>query len=301
MELIGREKALVSRGYSEEEVASLSYVSPEETRETVDRIIARITDGVHRVKNPSCVMIGGQPGSGKSTLMLRMKNSDEGSNSVTVAMDDYRSYHPRYLEIEEAIRKHWEGRTETDIDSAGNDIACFTQRFAGEAVDTVDGYLTSFSEDGAYNIIFEWAMKEPEEPLEFMRTIAERGYRIDVIFMAVPAEVSRNACVLRADIMNSKGHVFRRIPRDFHDLSVSSLPASCDVIYREGCAENGIIQGFSLLRRDDSVLWQNGFPGTPGPVYKECLESTEGLEGYINHPEEAGNSYNHEAAGLLDA
>ncbi len=299
MKFIGREKALVSRGYSEEEVAYLSYVTPNETRETVDRIIARITDGVQRVKKPSCVMIGGQPGSGKSTLMLRMNNSPEGRNSVTVAMDDYRSYHPRYLEIEESIRKHWVGRSENDTDSAGNDIACFTHRFAGEAVDMVDVYLTTFDEDGAYNIIFEWDMKEPEEPLEFMRTITERGYTVDVIFMAVPAGVSRRACVLRADIMNSKGHVFRRVPSDFHDLSVSKLPESCDTIYRDGYVRGRFIQNFTLLRRDDSVLWRNGFTGTPGPVYKDCLESTVGIEGYINHPEEAGKSYNHEAAGLL--
>ena len=300
MELIGREKALVSHGYSEREVIALSYVSPEDTREAVGRIISRITDGVTRVKEPSCVMIGGQPGSGKSTLMLRMKNSPEGHNSVTVAMDDYRSYHPRYLEIEDAIRSHWEGRTETDVDSAGNDIACFTQRFAGTAVDMVDEYLTTFDDNGAYNIIFEWAMKEPEEPLDFMRMIASRGYTTDVIFMAVPAEVSRDACVLRADIMNSQGHVFRRIPRDFHDLSVASLPDSADAIYRMGFVSEKIINNFYLLRRDDTVLWSSGYPGTPGPVFRECLESTEDLDDYINHPEEADNSYRHESAGLAD-
>lgn len=128
-------EALISRGYSREDVIKLSSYTDEDFNCLVDIAFDRISEDVVPVKNPVALFIGGQPGCGKSCLSMKIKK--EYSNVVEIGIDNYRMYHPNYLKMEKLIKEHWKNRKETINDTPGNDIADFTHLFAGAMTDAM--------------------------------------------------------------------------------------------------------------------------------------------------------------------
>ena len=70
--------------------------------------IDRITKNNKRVHNPISIYIGGQPGCGKTTLSRKLRMQPNENGLVEISLDNYRSYHPNYLKMEECIKKHCE-------------------------------------------------------------------------------------------------------------------------------------------------------------------------------------------------
>ena len=105
--LSSREQALVDRGYDEEKVRKLASFDERLLDPITDEIVNRITIGCGRVDKPICMFLGGQPGCGKTTTSLRFKTTSFSKDGIVeIGIDNYRTYHPHYLEIEDEIRKH---------------------------------------------------------------------------------------------------------------------------------------------------------------------------------------------------
>lgn len=294
-QLTSREEALVQRGYDREEVLKLSSFTSKDVEEKKDLIINRITKGCKKVENPICIYIGGQPGCGKSTASRKIRSNNNENGLVDVSLDNYRSYHPNYLEIEECIRKHWEGRTETDNDTKGNDIADFTHNFAGLMSDKVLDDLA----DQKYNIVLEWGMRTPEIPIQRMGDMKSKGYTNIVDFILVHQDISREACKIRANIMNNFNHIIRRVPNYFHDMCISTLPDSAKQIYEIACKQNNNIDQFMLTDRANRIIWDHTHTEDIKQVFEEYLNNPDlSKEFATNHEDLAVNSYNEEKKGF---
>ena len=246
-ELTGREKALIERGYDEETVRRLSSFSEKEIHEIAENIFQKLTDGCAITDKPVCIYLGGQPGCGKSTLSRKIKNSDIENGIVELGLDNYRTYHPNYIEMEKEIKKHWENRTPTRNDTPGNDIADFTHNFAGYMTDILTDLAIKKQNNKSYNIVFEWGMREPNGPLATMKKLKEHNYTNIVNFIAVHKDVSLEACEIRADIMNGQEHIVRRVPDYFHQMCITQLPNSVDTIYKTGYNKERIIEFFKFM------------------------------------------------------
>ena len=268
-ELSVRENDLINRGYSRELVLDLCSYNQEQLEKIVDIILYDISKNCKTVSNPLCIFIGGQPGCGKSTNSLKLKESFSTEGAVEIGIDNYRSYHPNYLRIEDAIREHWKNRKITSNDSPGNDIADFTHRFASEVTDCLVDIL--INKNKKYNLIIEWGMRTPDEPLKMMKILKEKGYKNIINFVVVDEKSSYNACIIRADSMDGLKHIVRRIPKYFHDLCVKTLPNSCNKIYKEGFIKNNYIDHFILISRDGNTIWNDSFVEEPINTYKEYL------------------------------
>lgn len=290
-EFTGRENALVLRGYSTNDVLGFSRVSEAEIEAAAAIIFRELTKDVMPSDAPVCYYVGSQPGSGKSTLIRHIKAGRLGSEFVNLAMDDCRTYHPRYDELEDLIERHWNGRKESPDDMPGSDIADFTQYFAGHVVDLLEDMVSSGEKK--YNILYEWAMRSAKEPLKSMKNLKARGYKINVNFIAVNKLVSLDACRKRSIVMNSKGRVIRAIPDFFHALSVERIPYACNEIYSKG---QDIFDNFYITDRRGEVLWQKGYMGLPGDLLKEIFENGPTDIENINHYNEA--AYEQESKGF---
>ena len=271
--LTGRERALLSRDYPPEDILRFSRMPREAVERTAAQISRELTADVPPSDAPVCVFIGAQPGCGKTVYIRSVKATPEGAGFVELSMDDYRSFHPLYAELEEAIAAHWEGRAETNLDSPGSDIADFTQLFAGDVVDRIEDLVSGANGDPTYSLLYEWAMRASIEPLNAMRRLRSRGYRIEVRFISVNRRISLEACRQRSAIMNSRGRVFRAIPDSFHQLSIERLPVSINEIWTIGFVKEHLIDAFQLIDRSGNVLWQNGDDGLPGDVFADLLEN----------------------------
>ena len=271
-DLTDREISLIDRGYSKEDIINYSGYSLDTFKKISQVIINHISKSCNKVSNPICIFVGGQPGCGKSTNSLKLKEAFLENGAIEIGIDNFRPYHPNYLEIENIIKKHWEGRIQTDNDSPGNDFADFTHKFAGDMTDYLVDYFTNTHGD-KYNLIIEWGMRTPVEPLKMMKILKDIGYKNIVNFVVVYKEESYNACILRADVMDGLEHVVRRIPRYFHDLCVKTLPDSCNTIYKDGFINNKYIDQFILISRDGAVIWDTSNKNEPGIIYNKYLNN----------------------------
>lgn len=294
--LSSREKALIDRGYDVDDVIRLSYFSEEQAKDAAEVIYTRITNGCTPVDNPVCIYLGGQPGCGKSTVSMTLKENFNLGGIVEIGIDNYRTYHPNYLEIERVIKKHWEGKSPNENDSPGNDIADFTHNFAGRMTDILQVLIS----DKNFNISMEWGMRTPEGPLATMKVLKEKGYTNVVNFIAVHKDVSLEACKIRADVMNDYRHIVRRVPNYFHDLACSTLADSAKTIYEEGCVKNKTVDNFFLVNRNGKVLWKPGDSVDLASVYNDWLNNPVYSMGVTNNPEYAQEAYLNEAYGFSD-
>lgn len=291
-----RLQALVDKGYSYDDVLRLASFTEEELNYAAQRAFEHITHNCNKTSNPIVIYIGGQPGSGKTILSMQLKNSL--TDFVEIGIDNYRMYHPRYLEIENYIRNFWKDKTESINDTPGNDIANFTHLFAGEMTDRLTDMCSRIDENGkSYSIIFEWGMREPTGPLKTMEQLKKIGYNNIVLFMGTPSSLSYDACNLRADIMKNSKRIYRKVPKDFHDFCVQTLPNSIEVIYHDGY-DKGSVDYMAIVSREGKILWDCNYKEKPGEIYKNCLQSAEIIN--INDSMKALAGNDREAIGLID-
>ncbi|MBP5683884.1 MAG: zeta toxin family protein [Bacilli bacterium] len=266
--LTEREELLISRGYNYQDVVKLCNFDSNTLDYIVNMIFEDIKKDCKMVENPVAIFIGGQPGSGKSIKSYKVKKEFDENGIIIVSLDNYRSYHPNYSLMEDLIKKHWEGRVETVNDSMGNDIADFTHYFASVVSDKISSLVSRMIDNKGYNLIFDWGMRMPLEPLKVMEELHQKGYRNEVMFVIVHESVSRDACKLR--LMYNNKHILRRVCDDFHDLCVSTLPDSAKTIYQVGI-EKRIIDKFCLIDRNDHVLWDTNSSNDLKSVYYNHL------------------------------
>ena len=281
MELSGREKALLSRGYKEEDIVRLSNFTKEELDFAVEVGFSRISAGVYPVDNPIAVFVGGQPGSGKSTETKRIK--EKINNIIDINLDIYRSYHPRYLEIEKMIKDHWKNRPITDQDAPGNDLADFTHKFVSDISDALIEKSSELQEGNKrFNMVIEWGMRDVTVPLQTMQDLKDKGYINSVRYVCVYKETSYEACILRSEVMNDNEHIVRRIPKSFHDLYINTLPDGVNEMYEKGY-KTGIINELVLTLRKGEVVWDTSNTTIlPGDVYREYLNNPELTKEFVN-------------------
>lgn len=264
-----RLQELIDKGYSKEDVLRLSSFTEEELDYAVECAFNRMTRNCSKTNEPVVMYIGGQPGSGKTILSMQLKSMLD--DFVEIGIDNYRMYHPKYLEIEKHIREFWQGKEESPSNTPGNDIANFTHLFAGIMTDKLYEKCSKVDENGmSYSILYEWGMREPHGPLKTMEELKVKDYKNIVIFVATPSNLSYEACKLRADLMKNSKRIIRKVPKSFHDYCVQTLPDSVNTIYKEGY-ENGIIDYMTIVSRDGKALWDSHSKENPGSVYKGAL------------------------------
>ena len=285
--------ALINRGYDLDEVLMLASYTAEELKYTSECAFEHISRNCTPVNNPSAVFIGGQPGCGKTVVSMNLKNKV--GNAIQIGIDNYRMYHPRYLEIEECIKRHWINRIETENDTPGNDIADFTHLFAGAMTDE----LIEMGKDRKYNLLLEWGMREPTGPLNCMKMLKEEGYNNSVIFVTAPKDVSYKACKLRAEVFSNQ-HIIRNVPKSFHDYCVETLPDSINAIYTNGY-ENKIVDYMVLINRGGEILWSDNMKELPGMIFDNYVNVRDNMNLHMNNANFAVQSNFMESVGLLNS
>lgn len=118
-------------------------------------------------------------------------------------------------------------------------------------------------------------MREPSGPLNTMKDLKEKGYYNNVTFVCTHKDVSLEACDLRAKVFDSTNHIIRKVPFNFHDLCIKTLPDSVDKIYEDGF-NNKVIDKMNLVLRNGKTVWNNNDKtNTPGSIYQKYLNNLE--------------------------
>ena len=104
-----------------------------------------------------------------------------------------------------------------------------------------------------------------------MKVLKENGYNNTVLFVSTNKDVSYEACTLRYEIMKDSNRIIRKVPKDFHDYCVETLPDSINRIYNEGIKDN-LVDYMAIVKRNNEVVWDLNNKETPGDIFKLGLD-----------------------------
>ena len=193
-------------------------------------------------ENPKVVLLGGQPGAGKSGLENMI---NEKKNYASISGDDYRKYHPRFKEINLEY---------------GRDASKYTQQWASEITEKLIKELGKEK----YNLIIEGTLRTAELPLKVASAFKKAGYEVELNVVVVKPEKSRLGTLERYETMLKQGDDPRMTPKEHHDLVVENIGNNLEIIYNSKAFDN-----IKLFDRENNLLYN--YKETPKINPKDIL------------------------------
>jgi len=190
---------------------TLFQFSPQDVQREIENILSLQPDNISPVDTPHAIILGGQPGAGKTTLADIFTAQLEG-NAIFISGDAYRKLHPNCSAI---------------IDKYGRDGIPLMSAFSGAVTEELIDRAASLK----YNMVIEGTLRTTEVPLETCRLLKGKGYQVDLACMAVKPLLSYFSTLLRFELMQEYGTTPRATPRDAHDNVVEKLGTNLDALY----------------------------------------------------------------------
>lgn len=163
-------------------------------------------------EKPRAILLGGQPGSGKSEL-ARMAQHELSQNgrAVVIDADKLRERNPVYQAL-----------SITDPKNAAD----LTHKEAAEWARR----LTTATVQGRRNLVIDGTMRDPKGVLTLAAKLREHGYTVEARVIAVSPEVSINRARLRFEEQMAARGVGRFVNQAQHDVAYKGLADSVSVL-----------------------------------------------------------------------
>jgi hypothetical protein len=211
-------------------------LSPE-TNESIfrnDILPDYLPETMRRVDRPRLILLGGQPGAGKTAVLIASHTElEQSSSTIRIVGDDLRSYHPRFLAFQRQ-----------DPETASQ----FTQGDAGRWTEK----LLAASAVRHVNIVFETTMRTPENVARVIGIARDAGYEVEARAVAVNPRSSWQGNHYRFEELLHLGAAARIPPQHIHDAAVDGLRVSLEKLESEH-----LVDRVQLLTRGGSVLYEN--------------------------------------------
>ncbi len=206
--------------------------SSEEFEQAKANILSRLTLSpvVMPSNSPQAFLLGGQSGAGKTTLH-GMIQERFGYNVIVVNGDGFRSYHPRYRQLDKEY---------------GPESVNYTAKWAGDMTEAVVDALSTVG----YNLAVEGTLRTAEVPTKTATLLKERGYRVFLAVMAVKPEISLISCQIRYEQMRIAGTVPRATDPEHHNLIIRQIVSNMQVL-----EQSDLFEGIYLVNRAKEVLY----------------------------------------------
>lgn len=177
-------------------------------------------------QHPQGFVLGGQPGAGKSSLILKVKEELEG-NVIVINGDDYRKYHPDYAKFQAQDTK---------------DSAPKTQEFAGKMTEAI--LQKAIKEK--YNIVIEGTFRTAQTPIQTLKQFKENGYQTQVMIQTCNKELSWESCLERYNkMLEVNPQEARYTPKEHHDLVCENLAQNIEKV-----CQSGFVDKVQIYKRD---------------------------------------------------
>ena len=193
-------------------IEKLSQFSEQDVNLIADDFWNKNASILEAVKKPQLVVVGGQPGAGKSDTIKTLKKEFNG-NCLFLNYDEFRKDHPNASAIyalddkDEGLYSH------------------FTNKFMKRVGDKV---LKKAFESG-YNIILEKTLKS-NKVKEYIDLALKKDYEVNLYVVTCDKDLSMSAAEYRFRIARNEydqdriaGTPPRKIPQEFHDLCCKEL------------------------------------------------------------------------------
>lgn len=180
-------------------------------------VVPALFTGAASSATPTLILIGGQPGAGKTWAMKSALASHPGESIVPIIGDDLRIHHPDY-----------DGLMATDP-MRMPEVTAKASAFWVEA-------SLGYAREHHYGVLVEGTFRRPDVALDTAKQFHIAGYRVHVVAVAVPPWESRLSTLERFVIDHAAGRAARWTPVAAHDagfvgtpITVAAAAASPDV------------------------------------------------------------------------
>lgn len=182
------------------------------------KVLANAKARVTAQEKPIGILLGGQPGAGKShgTRVIRERLN---GNVIVINGDEFRPYKQGYKELYE---QH------------GKNLANHTGDFSNRMIQKVRDEAIK----NRFNFIIEGTFRDVKVPLSELDRFKEHGYKAEVVICTCPKEVSWQSTIMRGDEDLKKGHIPRYVSKESHDIIVNNLAKNVKAIYDTGLVSN---------------------------------------------------------------
>lgn len=166
--------------------------------------------------NPTFILAGGQPGSGKTAMITTIENNNLSKKFVVVDLDLFRSYHPDFEEIKKYHKK---------------DGVLLTNSFAFE----MENELIKYCIQNSYNVINVTTLRNTEMILNNIKNVLiPSGFSIEIYVMAVSPEESYYSTLTRFKEQQTTGdNIVRFNSKEFNDEAYIGLNSTIKSLYYE--------------------------------------------------------------------
>ena len=183
-------------------------------------------------KEKVAIVLGGQAGAGKSSLVAdaKRKFKDAGRRIVVIDDDEYRKFYPYAQEILENCPENY-----TDITATATNI--------------ITPKILKFATENGYNFVFDGTMKNTRI-VNTMKTW--ENYEIYVHVMATCGERSLISTAIRNGELRETGNEGRLVDQRNHWAMYEGLPTTLDYIEKE---EPGLVKEIKIFTRSNNPLY----------------------------------------------
>ncbi|WP_186135069.1 zeta toxin family protein [Burkholderia gladioli] len=179
------------------------------------RVEREALDGSREQAAPTAILLGGQPGAGK-TALARQAMAELGARggAVLIDADRMRENHPQYSQLLRQNPQH---------------AADLTHVEAGRW----SGRLTSAASEARRNLVIDGTMRNPESLRNLARRLNERGYTLEVRGVAMPGDVSLARAQMRTEREIATTGVGRVVNPQQHDQAYAGMVETVALLERE--------------------------------------------------------------------
>lgn len=213
---------------------SAPYQLPQKTHDSIyAKIEARAFEATQSHDRPTAIILGGQPGAGKSGLAEMSKADFAAHDVVPVNVDELRYYHPMRRAIQRAEEHRFAELTDPHA-------RAWAKQLFDTAIDT------------RRNIIFEGTMRDGGPICATMRRLQDIGYHVVVRTMAVSERDSIAGIFRRFEEQKASRGFGRWSPLEVHNDAYLGVPFTMQRIELEKLAHR-----VEVFNRRGTVLYGN--------------------------------------------
>lgn len=194
------------------------------------------TIGKHAADSPVVVILGGQPGAGKTELE-RITRAELGGNVVNCNADIFRDFHPQAEEIKPRFEEYYPQIT-----------APFAQEW--------NKGLREYCEANRLNYILETTFSSGQKMNETIAGLQQKGYRVEIKLLAVHPKLSLLSTHVRFEDMRLKENTGRLVGKEAHDSRYYMLAPTLFVVQRAELYNKLQLYGRSITM--DGNTYQQG-------------------------------------------
>lgn len=176
-------------------------------------IIELYTRSFTSVDNPTSIILGGQPGSGKTELE-KIAFSNLKNNAVICNVDNLKDFHPKSFEIKKRYPDYF-----TEL----------TSKYAHEW----NLALRNYCIENNLNFILETTLNSGENINSIINNLKRNDYKVNIYLLSVPKEISKIGCYIRYEESLNLNIPFRKISSISHDQRFNAIPEAIKLIEKE--------------------------------------------------------------------